>query len=132
MDEEAAALTAVVAEHDVLGDREGIDEPEVLVHHADARVDRVPRRVEVHGLAVQVDVTVVRPVEPGQDVGERRLARAVLSEQGVHLANASLEVGVLVGDDAGKPLRDAPHPYGKRRRDAGFAGASLTHWANGD
>ena len=132
VDEEAAALAPVVAEHDVLGHRERRDEPEVLVHHADARVERVPRRVEVHLLAVQLDLALVGTVEPRQDVRERRLARAVLAEQGVHLADPRLEVHVLVGDDAREPLRDAPHPYGKRLRGAGRAGASLTHWTDGD
>ena len=37
-------IVAMVAEHDVLGDRERRHEPEVLVHHADPRVDRVARR----------------------------------------------------------------------------------------
>ena len=48
VDEEPATLAAVVAEHDVLGDGERLHEPEVLVHHADAGVERVPRRMEVH------------------------------------------------------------------------------------
>ena len=60
VDEEPTALTAVVAEHDVLGDGERLDEPEVLVHHADARVERVARRVEVHRLAVELDLALVR------------------------------------------------------------------------
>ena len=50
---ERAPLAAVVAEHDVLRDGERLDEPEVLVHHADARVERVARRVEVDAAAAQ-------------------------------------------------------------------------------
>ena len=50
---ERAALAAVVAEDDVLGDGERLDEPEVLVHHADPRIERVARRVEVHRRAVR-------------------------------------------------------------------------------
>ena len=115
---------AVVAEHDVLRDRERADEAEVLVHHADAFVQRVARRVEVHRLAVEEDLALVRPVEARQDVGERRLAGAVLAEQRVHLARGRLEVHVLVGDDAGKPLRDPVHADGRNRRGAGAAGAS--------
>ena len=82
----------------------GLDEPEVLVHHADARVERVAWRVEVHGLAVELDLPLVRAVEAREDVRERRLAGAVLSEQRVHLADAGLEVDVLVRDDAGEAL----------------------------
>ena len=119
VDEEPATLAAVVAEHDVLGDGERLDEPEVLVHHADAGVESIPRRMEVHLLAVELDLALVRAVEPGEDVRERRLPRAVLAEQGVHLADPCLEVDVLVRDDARKPLRDPVHPHGKRRRGAG-------------
>ena len=42
-EEECAALAPVIAQDDVLGDREGGDEAEVLMHHADARVQRVAR-----------------------------------------------------------------------------------------
>ena len=119
MDEEPATLTAVVAEHDVLGDGERLDEPEVLVHHADAGVEGIPRRMEVHLLAVELDLALVGPVEPGEDVRERRLPGAVLAEQGVHLADPRFEVDVLVRDDAREPLRDPVHPHGKRRRGAG-------------
>ena len=87
-DEERLPFRAVVAEHDVLGDRERADEAEVLVHHADAFVERVARRVEVHRLAVEEDLALVRPVEAREDVGEGRLAGAVLAEQRVHLARA--------------------------------------------
>src|SRR5439155_825008 len=45
VDEERAPLAPVVAEHDVLRDRERDDKPEMLVHHRDARVDCVAGRV---------------------------------------------------------------------------------------
>ena len=38
--------TLLVAEHHVLGHRERLDEPDVLVHHADPRGDRVARALE--------------------------------------------------------------------------------------
>ena len=53
---ERAALAAVVAEDDVLRHRERLDEPEVLVHHRDPRLERVARRVEVHLPAVDEDL----------------------------------------------------------------------------
>ena len=104
----------MVAEHDVLGHGEGLDEPEVLVHHRDAGVERVPRRVELDGPAVELDLAFVGAIEPGQDLRERRLARAVLAEQSVHLALSGLEVDAVVGHDAGKALRDPAHPDGGR------------------
>ena len=98
---------AVLAEHHVLGDGERLDQAEVLVHHADARLDRVARRVELHRQAVQCQRALVGSVEAGQAVGERRLAGAVLAEEGVDLPGCHVEVDGLVGDDAaGEPLRD--------------------------
>ena len=38
---------ALVAEHHVLGDGKRLDEPEMLVHHANAGLQRVARRVEL-------------------------------------------------------------------------------------
>src|SRR5581483_7623607 len=59
--------------------------------------------------AAQPDLALVRPVEAGEDVHQRRLARAVLAEQRVHLAGGGLEVDALVGDDAREALRDPVH-----------------------
>jgi hypothetical protein len=50
----------------------------VLVHHADARRDRVVRAGELDGLVVEEDLAVGRPVQAVEDVDERRLARPVL------------------------------------------------------
>ena len=47
------SLRRLHAEHDVLGDGHHRDQHEVLVHHPDPRVDRVLRRAERDGLAVQ-------------------------------------------------------------------------------
>ena len=73
------------AQRDRLGDREDGDEHEVLVHHADARRDRVAGPLERHGLAVNEDLPLVRGVHPVQDVHERGLTRAILSQQGVNV-----------------------------------------------
>ena len=106
--EEAPSLAAMVAEDHVLGHGERLHEPEVLVHHADAGDERVPRRVEYDPLAVEEDLPVVRAVEPGEDVRERRLAGAVLAEERVHLTLGRLEVDIVIGDNAREPLRDVP------------------------
>ena len=101
------ADAAVLAEHHVLGHGERFDQPEVLVHHADARLDGIPRRVELDRLAVQRQRALVGSVEAGEAVGQRRLPGAVLAEEGVDLPGGHVEVDGLVGDDAaGEPLRD--------------------------
>ena len=56
------------AQGDVLGHGEHRDQHEVLVHHADAGLDRVARRAEVLRLAVDQDLALVRLGQPEQDV----------------------------------------------------------------
>ena len=102
VESKGATLAAVVAEHDVLRDGERLDEPEVLMHHADAGVERVARRIEVDRAAVEEDLALVRPVEPGEDVRERALPRPVLSQQRVNLAGRRLELDAVVRQDPGK------------------------------
>ncbi len=98
VEDEAAAHVAVVAEHDVLGDGERMHEPEVLVHHPDAGIERLARRVEVDLPPVELELTRVGAVQAGEDVRERALAGAVLAEQRVHLADGRLEVDLVVRD----------------------------------
>ena len=65
----------------------------------------IPRSIASFGdlsddrLAVQEDLALVGPVEPVEDVHQRRLAGAVLAEQRVHLAAPQVEVDVVVRDD---------------------------------
>ena len=102
---------ALVAERDVLGDRERLDEPEVLVHHPDSALQGVAGRAQRHRLAMQLERALVRPVQTRDDVGQRALAGAVLAQQRVHLAGVDLEVDVGVRDHAGEALRDAPQRH---------------------
>ena len=105
MRNDATLAGAVLAERDVLGHGERLDEPEVLVHHPDPGVERVARAVEHDRLAVEADLALVGPVEAGEDVRERALAGAVLAEERVHLADGRLEVDAVVRDDPGEALR---------------------------
>ena len=68
-----------------LRDRENRDQHEVLVHHANTRRDRVARPLKRHGRAVDENLTLIGCVHAVQDVHERGLARAILSEQGVNM-----------------------------------------------
>ena len=83
--------------------------------------------------AVHEDLALVRGGEPVEDVHERRLAGAVLAEQGVHLAAPEVELDVVGGDDPGVPLRDAaqlqhglPRRSRRRRRTCAEAVELLT------
>ena len=96
-------------EDDVLGDGHHRDEHEVLVHHPDTGLDRLASRRERCGLAVDADLSPVRPVKAVEDVHERRLAGAVLPEQCVHFTATDVERDPVVGHDARKLLADVPH-----------------------
>jgi len=121
MDDELPSFAPMIAEDHVLGDGERRHEPKVLMHHPHARVEGVARRRERDRLPVQLDLALVRPVQAGQDVRERRLAGAVLTEEGMDLALGRLELDPVVGDDARKPLGDAPERDGCRHRKTGRA-----------
>ena len=133
--EQHAVPARLRREHDVLGDGHHRDQHEVLVHHPDPCVDRVVRRAELDRLAVEQDLALVGPVEPVEDVHQRRLAGAVLAEEGVHLAAAQVEVDVVVREDAREALRDAAqledgrvgvggHSRGDSREESERAGTS--------
>ena len=80
-----AALRRLRAEDDVVEHREHVHQLEVLVHHADAERGGVVRVLDGHDLAVFFDDALFRLVEAEQNRHERRLARAVFTEQGVDL-----------------------------------------------
>jgi hypothetical protein len=105
----------LVAQHDVLGHRERRDQHEVLVHHADAQPDRVDRAGDLHRLPVQEDLAVVRPREPVDHVHQRRLAGAVLAEEGVDLTPSDGEVHAVVGAQRAVHLDDAAQLEGGSR-----------------
>jgi len=89
------------------------------MHHRDPGVERVAGRAELDAVPEELDLTLVRAVETGEDVRERRLPGAVLTQQRVDLSRGSLEVDVVVRDDSGKPLRDSPQRNRRRGRRRG-------------
>ena len=115
-----AGVPGSLAEHDVLPDREVVGEQEVLEDHADAGRDRVGRRAEVLFDAVDDDRALVGPVGAVERLHQRRLARAVLADDGVDRAGANREVDAVVGHDAREALDDVPQldggALGRRRR----------------
>ena len=106
----------MVAEDDVLRGCERRHEAEVLVDHRDPGVERVARRLELCALAEEEDLSLVRPVEAREDVGQRRLAGAVFTQQRMHFTHRGFEVDVIVRDDGGKALRDPAQCDGRGRR----------------
>ena len=68
MQHERPTDVPVIAEHDVLGHGERLDEPEVLMHHPDPRVERVSRRLELGRATVELELAFVGAVQAGEDV----------------------------------------------------------------
>ena len=112
------------SEDDVFEDGQVLGQHEVLVHETDPGPDRGPRRTEAHGNPVDADRSGVGAQHPGQDLHQRRLARAVLADQGVNLARAGDQARPVVGDDAGIALDDAVegHHGGAPGRLRGYGG----------
>jgi len=102
-------------EVEVVEDRLGLDEAEVLVHEpAAARVRRLGR-AERHRTAVDRDLARVRAVEPGQHLDEGGLAGPVLAEQGVDLPAVDREVHRAQRGDAAEGLAEAARHAGVAR-----------------
>ena len=96
-------------EGEVLDGVQRADEAEVLVHEADAGVGGglavAERRAVVRG-PTPVASSGVGLVVAGEDLDQRRLAGAVLADEGVDLAGGDVERNVVEGDLPGKGLRE--------------------------
>ena len=84
---------------------------------ADAEFLRPAGRSDLDRLAFQQDLAVIGLVDAGQDLHQRRLAGAVLAHQGVHLAGAQFQPGVVQRAHTRKGLAHACHgdEHGHRR-----------------
>ena len=69
------------AELDVFSDRHRGDEREVLMDHPHTREDRISRHAPRDSPAVHQELPCIRAYHPERDSHQRRLARAVLTEQ---------------------------------------------------
>src|SRR5205085_7182654 len=78
---------------------------DVLERPRDPLADDPMRRGAEQALAVERDLARVRPVEPGDQVEERRLAGAVRADQPADLAALDAERDVVDGDDAAEAPR---------------------------
>ena len=94
-------------ERDVLEHAERRDEHEVLEHHADPPPSRVTGRANLHPLAVAEELAGVGADEAVQDLRERALARAVFTQERVHLVAVQAHVGLVVGEHGTVPPGEA-------------------------
>ena len=79
----------------------------MLVHHADAGIERGARVARRQRLAEGLDRALVGDIVAEQDVHQRGLAGAVLAEQRDDLAARELEGDRVVGDKRPEALGDA-------------------------
>jgi hypothetical protein len=107
-----------MAEPDVLGHGELGQDGELLVHRGDAGGCGVGGRREAHGAPVEANLACARSGDPGQQVQQRRLARAVGPEQGMDLAGTRHEVDALQRPDRAVTLAE---PFQREQRRAARA-----------
>ena len=113
------ALEPVVhlaAEVHVLDDVQVVAEREVLVDDLDAEARRVLRPVDRDRPRLEQDLAGVGRVDAGDALDERRLARAVVADEGHHLAGAHLEVDVGQRLDGAEALRQPADLEDRRGR----------------
>ena len=103
------ALRVLVAEDDVVKHRHCLDKHEVLVHHANAELDRLAGRIDADLLPIEENLALGRLVEADENVHERRFARAVFSKEGVYLTFCDREIDVLIGIEIAEPFADVLH-----------------------
>ena len=99
------------AQHHVFQGGEGIDQHEVLVHHANAQGDGVIGVANVDGLAEDLNLAGVGPVEAIKHRHQCALAGTVFSNDAMDRPRRHLQGDIHIGLNRSKPLVDALHPH---------------------
>ena len=86
------AAHRLAADEDVLGRGQLVEHHRFLVHRDDAGLACLPRAVEAAELAAHAQLALGRRMHAGQDLDQRRLARAVLADERHHFAGHQVEV----------------------------------------
>ena len=106
---EEAHLVRLNAEDDIIQNGKALDQLEVLVHHTDVKLVCIVRVGYSDDLTIFLDRTGLRLVKTEQDAHQRRLARAVFTEQRVDLTAPELKRNIVIGLDAGELLGNVQH-----------------------
>ena len=96
----------LAAHHHVVQHGQIVSQGEVLVHHADARLQRGFRVAGCQRFAKNLDVARIRNIVPKQDRHQRGFARSVLAQEGQHLASTQRERDVVICHQWAKALAD--------------------------
>ena len=105
--EVAADARGLERERDVLGNRQGLEQGEVLEHHADAEPAGARRIADLDRGALPFDRSGVGLDDAVDDLHQRRLAGTVLAQHRVDLAGKHVERDAVVGHHRRVDLGDA-------------------------
>ena len=86
-------------ENDIFGGGEQIDQLEVLMDHADAKVESVLGRGNSYWFFVNVDMSLIGEVDAGEHIHQRGFAAAVFTQQGQNLTLVQIKVHIFVSDN---------------------------------
>ena len=115
----AEARARRMAEKDVLGDRQIVEQHGFLMDRGDAVLEGLVRAGERDRLAADADLAGVRLVDAGEDLHQRRLAGAVLADQRGHLARIERQADIVQRAHAREGSCDTPESVKQRRAVAG-------------
>ena len=101
------AFRGRMAKRNVLSHRQRRGEHEMLVHHADALCDRVARGAQGERLFAPENFAGVGTQHPIEDIHQGRFARAVFTDERVHLAAADTKADMVVGQRVPEPFCNA-------------------------
>ena len=110
MDHPQARPRQVVAEKDVLRDRQIAEKLGLLVDEGDAQARGGVGGGHPDLRAIKTESSGVRLVDAGEDLEQRALSGTVLADDGVNLARLELQVHGIQDADAGEGLPDALGP----------------------
>src|SRR3984957_16815996 len=116
----------LAAEEHVVGDRQRRRESQSLIHGLDARFARGDRRGEVNDFSTKPNLAGVGNDRAAKSLDQRRLARAIVPNDGEDLAWKEVEVGVVERGDPPVTLDEAARP--EDRFDAHFDTLRI-HWS---
>ena len=95
--------------HDIFENGEGLNQHEMLVHHADPGLDRIGRRADGNRCAINANFPSIGLVEAEQDRHQCGFASPIFTDNAVNGALCDGEVDILVGMNRAETLVDADH-----------------------
>ncbi len=78
----------------------------MLMHHTDAEVNRIQRAVDLSLLPPNGYLSLIRRIEPVEDIHQSCLSGAVLPQQSQDLALIERQIHMIVGQYSGEGLGD--------------------------